>query len=208
MKRLVLTGTVLFGLCFLACNRNDDDDWHGRNYNSLMIFNDLTSHLLTPNEDERRFDKVVFDSLWQGDTLSVNEVYIELEATDITYATAGKREAFGASVYAEVAVSSLKSHIINSSVVSDQAVYTLDSVYEAGEELKDLFLYSNSYDIWGLSNPREDLSEVSRSVESHKLCLMKMDEALLQPLDQTFTIEVEFEDGSSISTTTERVLVK
>lgn len=206
MKKLVVTTTVLFGLCFLACNRTDDDEprvLHKTN----MVFNELITHFFTPEEDGYHLKPVLFDSLWQGDTLSVAQLYIELEASDVSYVAARNSPSFGSVAYAEVISYSLKHAIKAASIVSSKDVHTLANTYKAGEELAHVFLYG-SYGYKGLAYTEDSLAELSYYIASSRLCLMQLDARLLQPLDQTFTIQVEFEDGRSLSTTTQRILAK
>lgn len=206
MKKLLFTSVLLIGLSFFACNRGDDEEPDGL-YKPNMIFNELTTSLFTPDEDGYRLKPVLFDSLWQGDTLSMAQLYISLEASDVSYVAVRNGPGFETAAYAEAIVYSLKNAITAASIVSNKEVHTLAHTYEAGQELAHEFLYGQ-YGSEGLMYTEDSLPAMSRSIASSTLCFMQLDAQLLQALDQTFTIQVEFEDGHSLSTTTQRILAK
>lgn len=202
MKHFLLTCFFLFGLCFLACDRVDG----GGPVANKMIVRSLVANLGTSSVWNSRLFLAEFDSLWQGDTLGTEELFVATRVSEADYVASRKPVLWGKAAYADTIERVLKHAVRNLSVTSEKTLYANEEEFAPGEELSQLFEFGFfSSKGWKPIEPTPQ--ELGGLLEEFGI-QMRLSANLQQALDQKMTISISFDDGSTVSVETGRMLAK
>jgi len=207
MKKLIFTLFLLLGICLLTfnCGNNDDvyygdgsSDWSALNVDSFSIS-------LSATDEE---SSVSFDTILPGDTLlmkhlnfhsqTIRDIYVNRSIRNV------KRHFVGAA-YAEDPLPEPNSGVVDILISCDSAIYTSDSMIQAGVDITPLFLFRHAFgsEKWGDS---QSFFKGLRNRSRLEYFTMKFPVKLEKAIDQKFTFTLVHINGDSTTAQSPRVV--
>lgn len=208
MKHFSLTCFFLSGLCFLACDRTDDDYQYGSSGPAQKyLVKSLSNYFLVP-KGEHGAEEFNFDDVDENEDVQFSQLIWVAQEYERTYVSLESKRGQWLPVTAAEQLDPLLEHyVVGIEITSDKDCYLEDSTYLAGEDLSLEFLYARGF---GQDfNTAEDwLKEHAARSNKYPLEIyMRFTGVLVEVADQNFTITLRFDDGAELSTTTPNIQV-
>lgn len=211
MKKLVTTLFLIMGICFLASNCINDDDFRGSGSSTetyAMVVDSFSVWLSAINQK----DTIAFDSVLMGDTVSMQQIYFHINVLQELekYAEVHKmRQNFGfAEVYAEAPPQVIRLDGVTDILISsNKEIHTEFVSFEAGADLKSLFRCKlpTGDPTW---QSVEEYVKYGLEIEGIQDLSMQLSTPLRKGIYQDFTFTLVNPFGDSLSALSTRVVAR
>lgn len=201
----------MLGICFIAfnCGTNDDDYYGGPSDGGgpSTINIDSFSIYLSSGDDE---DSVSFDTILPNDTLLMEKLNFHSQTIrdiHVSRPIQNNKHYFAGAAYAEQHLPQPYTGVVDIYISCDSAVYTSDSIIQAGTNLSSLFVFQHPWGSgkWGDS---QDFFKDLRNQDRLESFTMKFPVKLRRTLDQKFTFILIHMNGDSTSAISPRVVAR
>lgn len=211
MKRLVLVGMALFGICFLAmqCTNDDsaDDDFHGGEWHrEEYVVDSLLITLIDENEQE-----LFFDSTQYVPEKRMRDVLFEIRFLELTFLAQENFHTRG--LFEAIAIPAPNYFLLlqDLEITSDKDIISADTTYTAGTDLSPSFEYAframPPSGVWDADSVFLGRIMDGQGYELYGI-YAKLPIELHETVDQTFTVTITGPNGEKVSAVSPRVLAK